>query len=456
MRTGARSITLRLTIALGAIAFAVFAVAGLLLYTGLARQLEQADREDLLGKVELIKHLVDEARISDDSAALKHHLDDTLLGHGGIRAWLLSPEGTTLYGGKQPAIDTASSSTGLLRLRRDDGVPMEGVQAEISGPASLPISRVLVAIDLRPREQILSAYRGILGVVCTLGVLFTLLLSALAARRGLAPVKRLSREAGRIGPDTHTMRLSGGSVDVELVGLVHAFNGALDRLEKAYRHVEAFNADVAHELRTPLATLINGAQVALSAHRTGDELRDTLASHLEELEQLKTTVNDMLFLARADQGNKARDLQRVELADEVAKTVDYFEALLEESGLSVRCEGLARTDCNPSLIRRALSNLLSNAIKHTAAGETLIVRIEPGETIRLSVFNPGPPLHHETAARMFERFFRADQARGRLGESHGLGLAIVRAIAGMHGGRVFAETSDKGNTVGFEIPLRAA
>ena len=149
-----------------------------------------------------------------------------------------------------------------------------------------------------------------------------------------------------------------------------AFNGALGRLEDAYQQLEAFNADVAHELRTPLANLIGGTQVALSRPRSAAEFQETLQSNLEELERLRSIVNDMLFLARADQGEAATGLTAADVAHEVEMTIEFFEPLLDETGTTVAIEGELRAQAtmNIALFRRALSNLLQNAIEHSAAG----------------------------------------------------------------------------------------
>jgi len=243
------------------------------------------------------------------------------------------------------------------------------------------------------------------------------------------------------------------SVDAELQDLVRGFNATLDRVETAYRKMEAFNADVAHELRTPLATLINAAEVTLADARSPETLRETLADQLEELEQLKALVNDMLFLARADQGDEAPDAALVELSTEARKTVEFYEALLSESGLSVSISGEAVVRCNAGLIRRALSNLVSNAIKQTSAGQVIEIRlrVENGQGV-VEIFNPGEPIPDAVRARIFDRFYRADSARSRLGMSHGLGLAIVKAIVEMHRGSVFARAEAHGNAIGFSLP----
>ncbi|HAP24119.1 MAG TPA: two-component sensor histidine kinase, partial [Achromobacter sp.] len=211
------------------------------------------------------------------------------------------------------------------------------------------------------------------------------------------------------------------------------------------------------ELRTPLATLINGTQVMLSAPRDAAELRDALESHLEELEDLKTLVNDMLFLARADRGERAADLAPVSLAAEARRVAEYYEATLEEQGVRLHCEGDATVAANRGLARRALANLISNAIKATPPGSEIVVacsRISGGA--RITVRNPGPPIPPADLPRIFDRFFRAGPTRAPRSEGHGLGLAIVRAIALMHGGEADAVSDTTGTVVGITLMDTAA
>lgn len=449
----ARSIRARLTASLGVIALIVFAVAGGALYLALANELERADRNELHGKEMLISHYIEETSTDGNLSDLKHHIDDALMAHSDLRVWLLSERGEVIVGaGKLPRQYDRSGE--FLALRTDDGVSLEGVRRPIMNPGTLPLASMLVTVDVGPRLRLLQNYRRMLWLVCTCGVVAIILLSAWATDRGLMPVRRLSKQAARISPASLSLRLDTRDIDSELEDLVLGFNEALDRVEAAYRKVESFNADVAHELRTPLATLINAAQVTLADQRSPEALRETLVDQLEELEQLKGLVNDMLFLARADQGDQAPDARRVKLSDEIRKTVEYYEALLSDANLSVDIEGEVVLHCNAGLIRRALSNLLSNAIEHTEAGQTIRFRLLTEQGFgTVEVFNPGTPMPDEIRSRMFDRFFRADPARSRRDASHGLGLAIVRAIAEMHRGQVFARSGVNGNTIGFRIPV---
>lgn len=453
MRWFPRSIALRLTIALGLIGLVVFAGAGVLLHRALADELERADGQELLGKIKVVRHFIDEARITGDLPALRHHLDDLLLGHADLRVWLASDRGEAFYGGPAPAVVARLDSNGHARVLRHDGVPMEAIEVSVADTSPLPIASIRVAIETRPRERLLEAYAKALLGICAAGVLLTIGLSSLATWRGLKPVNRLSAEAASITPHSLAIRLSDTHVDDELTGLVQAFNGALDRLESAYRKMESFNADVAHELRTPLAVLMSGTHLMLSSDHIQRELRDTLASQMEELERMATLVNDMLFLARADQGDRAREIGPVDLAQAADQTIGYCDALLVDAGLQAVRQGWATVPCSETLIRRALANLLSNAIKHSRPGQRIVIGIEPrAGTVRLYAQNPGPPIAGDVAQRMFDRFFRADDSGARAGASFGLGLSIVRAIALMHGGGVFCERAGGANRVGLWLP----
>jgi two-component system heavy metal sensor histidine kinase CusS len=447
-----KSIALRLTLTLGVVGLLVFTVAGTLLQRSLANELTRADHDELLGKIKIVKHFIGEAGKSGNLDVLRHHMDDLLLGHSDLRVWLVASDGSSVYGGPLPGVIGRRDKRGHVRVELD-GVPMDAVESAITDADPFPIARAWLAIDTRPRDRLLATYRIAVTVVCTLGVALILGLGGIATWRGLRPVKRLSAEAQRITPHSLDARLSDTHDDAELTGLVESFNGVLDRLEAAYLQMEHFSADVAHELRTPLATLISGSQVTLAADRSKEELHDALASHLEELEQMTVLVNDMLFLARADQGDRAQGLEQTDLAAEVDKTIRYCELLIDEAGVTVRRQGSATAVCSAPLVRRAVVNLLVNAIKHTERGKAITLHIEANaDRVSLSAWNPGQPIPPQVGSRMFDRFFRGDQARARSGESHGLGLAIVRAIARMHRGRVFAGSDVQGNRVGFEIP----
>ncbi len=455
IRPRVRSMQARLTLLLGAIALLVSSLAGATLFWALKREVERQEITEVSGKLELIDHLIDMQNSASGLHDLAATFDQMRAGQGQLGIWIVDAKGQAVYGGAPP--ETLASPDGRqVLLETPDGGRMRGLRVAMNDRI-LPGAQLTVAVSTRTSSQFLYAYGTALALICALWVGATVVLAAWAVRRSMAPARRLSGQAADIQPDNLARRLPLEDTDRELHDLVRSFNRTLDRLQAAYQQMEGFNADVAHELRTPLATLINGTQVMLSAPRDAAELRDALESNLEELEDLKTLINDMLFLARADRGERAADLAPVSLAAEARRVAEYYEATLEEHDVRLHCEGDATVAANRGLARRALANLISNAIKATPPGGEIVLtctRIPNGA--RVAVRNPGPPIPAADLPRIFDRFFRAGPTRAPRSEGHGLGLAIVRAIAHMHGGEVDAVSDTTGTEIGITLRDPAA
>ena len=273
------------------------------------------------------------------------------------------------------------------------------------------------------------------------------------ARRGLRPLQILALQTQSIAADRLDARLQLREPVVELQPWIDQFNSLMDRLQRAYVQLEGFNADVAHELRTPLANVMGQTEVALSRERTPEALRETLTSNLEEMQRLAALVNDMLFLSQSDRGAVARRGDAVSLAALARQVVDFHEAPLAEAGLSVSIEGGVSAAVDEPLFKRAVSNLLGNAIRFAEPGSQIVIRIasDAAEQVRVEVQNAGPAIAPQHLSRLFDRFFRIDSARPDSQSHHGLGLAIVAAIARMHAGRPVAESDGNGTRVGFTL-----
>jgi len=456
-RPRVRSMQARLTLLLGAIALFVSSVAGATLFWALKREVERQEITEVSGKLELIDHLIDMQNSASGLHDLAATFDEMRAGQGQLGIWIVDAQGQAVYGGAAP--ETLETTDGRqVLLQTPDGGRMRGLRVAMNDRI-LPGAQLTVAVSTRTSAQFLYAYGTALALICALWVGATVVLAAWAVRRSMAPARRLSGQAAAIQPDNLARRLPLQDTDRELHELVRSFNRTLDRLQAAYQQMEGFNADVAHELRTPLATLINGTQVMLSSPRDAAELRDALESNLEELEDLKTLVNDMLFLARADRGERAADLAPMSLAAEARRVAEYYEATLEEHAVRLRCVGDATAAANRGLARRALANLISNAIKATPPGGEIVLTCTPtARGARVTVHNPGTPIPPADLPRIFDRFFRSGQTRAPRSEGHGLGLAIVRAIARMHGGDVDAASGAAGTVVGitFNNPGPAA
>jgi two-component system, OmpR family, heavy metal sensor histidine kinase CusS len=321
-------------------------------------------------------------------------------------------------------------------------------QAAIGGPL-----RARLDIDVAYDVALLRQLAWMLVAATLASALFVGIATFWRVRRGLQPLDALARQTRLIQPERLDQRLALAQPASELQPWIEQFNALMARLERSYAQLEGFNADVAHELRTPLATLIGQTELALSRPRSTDALRETLVSNLEELQRLSAMVNDMLFLSHADRGAVARRGEPVSLAGLARQVVEFHEAPIQEAGLRVSVQGDARVAVDEPLIKRALSNLLGNAIRFAEPRSQIVVCIDPDaqRDVQISVHNRGPAIEPQHLSRLFDRFFRADASRQEGQQHHGLGLAIVAAIARMHAGGPQAESARGTTRVGFTV-----
>ena len=232
---------------------------------------------------------------------------------------------------------------------------------------------------------------------------------------------------------------------------VDQLTAMLERQRRSQAQVEAFSANVAHELRAPLQTLITGTELTMRDAELPPRVQERLGANLDELRRMQGIVADMLFLSRAHAGHRARRQGVDSLAALSAEVAAYHDAALEEAGLTLHIDGEAVGDFDAALLKRALSNLIANATRYAAAGSVLRVGIEGHRSglVRLWVANTGPVIAAERLPRLFDRFMSTDAAGG---DDHlGLGLSIVDAIARMHGGAPFARSDERETRIGFTL-----
>ena len=455
------SIAARLALMFALAATAIFTLMGAALFRVLDQELDHYQREQLQRRLTDLRYMLEHGRSPQLAEHAQGKIADLEAGDPHTRYWLWSDDDPHYrYGEAAQQVAKLTDLDGRISLLN---LPALKGRFAVLG-ARLPANDVRPAVQLMigtDAEAITNTLRNFRAALVALTVLAVLVVAALGywiAGVGLRPVKRLSAEAQRIGRNRDDERLPLPGLPPELMNLAGSFNAALDRLNAAYRQLETFNADVAHELRTPVANMIGQTQVVLSRERSAHELREVLQSNLEELERLRSVVADMLFLARAEQGERAHDLVTVSLAKEVGKIVEFFDMLLDDAGMQVELKGDALVCAQTSLLRRALSNLLQNAIQHACTGKTVKVQISAldGGRAELAISNASESMAQEQLEHLFERFYRIDLARHNSGESHGLGLAIVKAVALMHSGDVVARQGDGWFTVVLRLPLAGA
>ena len=294
---------------------------------------------------------------------------------------------------------------------------------------------VIVARTYGERDAMFASYRHRIVGAVGVSALAAALCAALMLHRGLRPLRMVAAHAALVRPGTLAQRLAVGDAPSELLPLVAALNAMLARLQEGYARLSGFSADLAHEFRTPITNLLGQSQVMLAQPRSTADYEQLIASNIEELERLARMIESMLFLARAGQEDVLPARQQLAAVDELRKVADFFEGMAEERGVHIACTGDAMVRADPALLRRALANLVSNAVRHAAPGSAIALdaRQHAGVT-ELSVTNTGAPIAPEHLPHLFERFYRADPARGNADGSTGLGLAIVSAIMTLHGG----------------------
>jgi two-component system, OmpR family, sensor kinase len=305
----------------------------------------------------------------------------------------------------------------------------------LSAPVTVGGSRkaVVIATSLEPRDEALDRLTREFLFGGPLALVIAILAGYGLAVAALRPVEAMRRRAASISAATPGTRLPIPRSRDELSRLAETLNEMLARLEAAFEHERRFVDDASHELRTPLALLRTELELALRHPRSREELERALRSAAEDSERLSRLAEDLLLFARFDQGRLPLRRTKVEarvLLDDVAAR---FEPRVRTAGRSLRVElqDELALDADPALIEQALGNLVENALAYGAGAIVLSARVRNGRH-ELHVADDGPGVPDDFLPRAFDRFSRADEARGRGGT--GLGLAIVELIARAHDG----------------------
>lgn len=442
----AGTLALQTIIGLGLVCIAVYLV--------ISMTLTDRQRDTLNHKQTAIEHLLQESRDVHSPDGLTHMLSDFLAGHDELSLRLEPATGSSAFELlRQPENDervTARRFSVVVPTANDGGQRM----------------KALLLLDRRPDDRLLNRLAWTLGLAAVAGALLVSLASTWLVRMGLKPLRSLVDQTRSLSATELHRRLDDSHQPQELRPLIAQFNALLDRLAVAYQQMEAFNADVAHELNTPLTTLISSCELALRKPRSAAELQEILASNLEDLRRVAGIVADMLFLSHADRGAEARRSKVESLAALAEEVAEFHEAALQEAMLQIRIEGDLAASVDTRLLRRALSNLLGNATRYGTPGSTVIIQIalhppsqgsapvpSGSQRILVAICNDGVDIDPQYLHRIFDRFYRAEAARSHADRNHGLGLAIVAAIARMHEGETLAYSANGVTRIGLLLPI---
>jgi len=457
------SITRRLTLLFVTASSAVLLVLGFVVTSSVEQHFEQQDMEVLLGKMALANHTLEMLKSPGDLELITQLLSNSLVGDHGLEMLVIQSNGTVIFATPNANFLLNQVLMNAAHQPFQPSIWRVGEQSYRVIAAELPtgISTrsgvvVAVALDIAHHQAFMHSFLQTLWLFVTGAAALAGLLGWAAVRRGLAPLRAMRAQAQVVNAEQLGHRLQVESVPIELAELAHSLNEMLARLEEAFHRLADFSSDIAHELRTPVTNLMTQTQVVLSKERSASEYRSVLESNVEELERMSRMIADMLLLAKAENGLVVQNRESIDLANEVRKLFDYYDALAEEKKLQLNLDGAAQVSADRLMLRRALGNLLSNALRHAEPNTSILVRITTDEnSVAVAVENTGDTIPAEYLERVFDRFFRVDPSRQRASEGTGLGLAITKSIILAHGGTIAARSADGVTTFTIKLPRAA-
>jgi len=399
---------------------------------------------------------VDQTLAAQSKEELSHERTDADAGGGETLAQILGsggrvqeaqPSGLPSLLGRA-SLTRALSGQRVLVDERVPGRPGEWRVLAVSDPSNATVA--VVARSLEPRAESLDHLRHELIIFLSLALVAASLGGYALAAAALRPVETMRRRAETItAGEAASLPLPPGRDEISRLAVT--LNDMLARLQAAVEHERRFVADASHELRTPLALLRTELDLALRRPRSHDELTDALRSAAEETERLSRLAEELLLIARSDQGALPLRREPVDANALLRSVAERFTARAVILGRELHVDrGTASLDVDPLRVEQALSNLVDNALSY-GAGPIELVAEADGDLVTLHVRDRGrgfPPDFREEA---FDRFSRADPARGHGGA--GLGLAIVDLIARAHGGSAgVADRAEGGADVWLTLP----
>jgi len=318
--------------------------------------------------------------------------------------------------------------------------------------------RLSLSGNIDEHFEILRAVRNSYLLFCPLLLLASVAGSFVLSNRALEPVSRMTTEARKIGIQDLERRLPVPDTGDELQVLAETWNELLSRLETAVARLTQFTGDISHDLSTTITIMLTTAGLALSRQRAANEYRTALQTIAVECEATSQLLDDLLAVARADFVHQNIEWKQVDISEIVREVCQHFEARAKLKGQSLTADIASDTWIlgDLSLLRRMVTILLDNAIKYTPnSGSILISLITRDEVIRLQVSDTGIGIPAEALPKIFDRFYRVDEARNQDEGSSGLGLSIAKWVVEAHQSTISVDsTPGEGSTFTVSIPLQ--
>jgi two-component system heavy metal sensor histidine kinase CusS len=425
------SLTARMSVFFGTAIAVVLIGVSAMMYAELVHQLHEKEEAELRADLQIQQDVLDDVVQKKLPTHWQHEWVEYQDTYQRFAWQLIGADGRV----RDASANAAANASAFAQARHVLTVSVPAAQLAGKG------AQLKGVLDVSQDQQVLRAYGNKLVGVVALAILLSAGVGWALARRGLAPVRAISAEIGRVNAEQLHARIANEAWPAELRQLATAFDDMLARLERSFEQLSRFSSDLAHEFRSPISNLVAAASVTLARARDAAEYQKTLEVVVEEGGRLSRMVSSMLFLARADNAEQALRLEKVSLAMEFRKLAEFYEIVADEQGVKLEASGACELAADPVLLRRALSNLLANALRYTGRGGTVrLLAARQGDAVVISVTDDGAGIAPQHLPFLFDRFYRADAARSSA-ESTGLGLAVVRSIVELHGGTASVASS---------------
>jgi two-component system heavy metal sensor histidine kinase CusS len=298
---------------------------------------------------------------------------------------------------------------------------------------------IQLGLDVTYQQVVIEKYRRWIMLLLFMGGLTSMLFGYMISRRGMRYLNDLTETTEKIAANALQKRIDLKSFPHELVRLGEAYNKMLHRIEVSISHLTDFSDNLAHELRTPITILMGEAEMVLSRTSSLEDYRRVIESSMEELENTQIELNKSI----------------INVNDEIGSICRFYQSLADEKNIQVSAEGEATMLANSVMFRRMINNLLSNALKYSGFGGHIKILVEENKTntVQITIKDTGIGIAEENLQHLFDRFYRADNARAHSPGS-GLGLAIVKAIVDLHQGSInVADNLPNGTMVTLTFPM---
>lgn len=319
-----------------------------------------------------------------------------------------------------------------------------------------------IALPIDVHHQYLIQFNRQLSLILIAITLLLVSVAALSVHWGFAPLATIVQKMKGINLQRLDERIVVGDMPLELRPLTESYNSMMVKLESNFESLSRFSDNIAHELRTPIATLSTQTQVMLTKPRESDEYIEQLHHQHDTLKQLSAMINDMLLLAKTQKELSDSQISHVDIESLITRLIDYYEMIAEDREIIFEKSGDFKTVLgDKGLLQRLFANLMSNAIYYAASNSTIMISatvltsstslnapkddIQSPEQLwlRITMTNRlDKPLNQIEADKLFERFYRHDKTN-TMHSGTGLGLSIVQAIANAHNGKVSITIKDE-------------